>query len=116
MSQIVLKLKKLCDKVVRNKICVLLFVPDHFWTNEMCNEIMRTMSDAFHCIPDCFQTQKMCDQAVKEDSSFLQFVPDWFVTREWILMWYDDDKTKGSKSLNKKRVNVYCLASIKTLG
>ena len=80
----------MCDKVVRNKLCMLLLVPDHFWTQEMCNEIMRTMPDAFHCIPDRFKTQKMSDQAVKEDSSSLQFVPDWFVTKKWMWMWYDD--------------------------
>ena len=75
---------------MRSKLCMALFVPDHFWTQEMCNEIMRTMPDAFHHIPDRFKTQKMYDQAVKEDSSSLQFVPDWFVTREWMWMWYDD--------------------------
>ena len=68
-------------EAVKNKLCMLLFVPDHFWTQEMSNEIMCTMPDAFHCIPDRFKTQKMCDKAVKEDSSSLRFVPDWFVTR-----------------------------------
>ena len=80
----------MCDKVVRNKLCMLLFVPDHFWMQEMCNDIMHTMPDAFHLIPDRFKTQKMCDQAIKEDSSSLQFVPDWFLTRDWMQMWYDD--------------------------
>ena len=80
----------MCDKVVSNKLCMLLFVPDHFWMQGMCNDIMRTMPDAFHLIPDCFKTQKMCGQAIKEDSSSLQFVPDWFDTRDWMWMWYDD--------------------------
>ena len=80
----------MCDKVVSNKLCMLLFVPDHFWMQEMCNDIMRTIPDAFHLIPDCFKTQKMCGQAIKEDSSSLQFVPDWFVTREGTWMWFDD--------------------------
>ena len=69
---------------------MLLFVPDHFKTQEMYNEIMRTMPDAFHCIPDHFKSQAICDQAVKEDSSSLQFVPDWFVKKEQMWIWYDD--------------------------
>ena len=64
------------DEAVKNNLCMLLFVPDHFKTQEMYNEIMRTMPDAFHCIPDHFKSQAICDQAVKEDSSSLQFVPD----------------------------------------
>ena len=59
---------------------MILFVPDHLWTQEMCNEILRTMPDEFHRIPDRFKTKKMCDKAVKDDSSSLQFVPDWFIT------------------------------------
>ena len=55
---------------------MILFVPDHLWTQEMCNEILRTMPDEFHRIPDRFKTKKMCDKAVKDDSSSLQFVPD----------------------------------------
>ena len=69
---------------------MLLFVPDHFWTQEMCNEIMRTMPDAFHHIPDRFKTQKIRDKALKEDSSSLQFVLDWFVTQEQIDLWHDN--------------------------
>ena len=37
----------------------------------------------------------MCDKVVKDDPSFLQFVPNWFFTKEWIDMWYDDDKDKS---------------------
>ena len=70
------------DEAVKNKLCMLLFVLDHFKTQEMYNEIMRTMPDAFHRIPDHFKTQAICDQAVKEDSSSLQFVHDWFVKKE----------------------------------
>ena len=55
---------------------MLLFVPNHFWTQEMCIEIIHTMPDAFHRVPKT-QTQKMFDQAVKKDSSSLHFVPDW---------------------------------------
>ena len=53
------------DKVVRNKLCMLLFVPDHLWTHEMYNEVMRTMLNAFHRIPDRFKTQEMCIKAVE---------------------------------------------------
>ena len=75
---------------MRSKLCMALFVPDHFWTQEMCNEIMRTMPDAFHRIPDHFKAQKMCDHAVIYDPSSLAFVPDWFTTKDWVCMWYDD--------------------------
>ena len=104
----------MCDKVVRNKQCMLLFVPDHFWTQQMCNERMHTMPNAFHRILDRFKTQEMCikavevdpsflqlvpghfktqeiyDKALINDSSSLQFVPDWFVTQQQIHIWYDD--------------------------
>ena len=45
---------------------MLLFVPDHLWTQEMCIEIMRTMPDAFHCIRDHFKTQEICDKHQKK--------------------------------------------------
>ena len=85
------------------QVCMMLFVPDHFWMQEMCNEIMGTMADAFHRIPDHVKTQErfkkavevdpsflqldhfkmkeISDKVVKDDSSSLQFVPDWFITR-----------------------------------
>ena len=90
----------MCNEVVRNKPCMLLFAPDHFSTQEMCNEIMRTMPDAFHRIPDHFKTQEMCDKTVKNDSSSLQFDPDWFVRREWMWMWYDDCYDDDGDHLN----------------
>ena len=80
----------MCNEVVKDKLCRLLFVPDHFWMQETSNEIMRTMPDAFRCIPDHFKTQEMCDKAIKEDSSSLEYVPDWSVTGEWMWVWYDD--------------------------
>ena len=104
----------MCIEAVKDKLCMLLFVPDHFWTQEMCNEIMRIMPNLFHpilnrfktqsmckkavevdpsflqLVPDRFKTQEMCDQAIKEDFSPLQFVTDWFVTREGTWMWFDD--------------------------
>ena len=106
----------MCNEAVCNKLCMMLFVPDHLWMKETRNEIMRAISNAFHCIPDHFKTQEMCikaveidpsflqlipeqfqmqeicDKAVKNDSSSLQFVPDWFVTREQVDMWYDDNE------------------------
>ena len=46
----------MCDEAVRNKLCMMLYVPDHLWMKEMCNDIMRTMPNAFHRIPDRFKT------------------------------------------------------------
>ena len=80
----------MCNEVVQNKPCMLLFVPDHFWTQEMCNEVIHTLPDVFHYIPDRFKTQEMCDQVVKEDSSLLEYVSDWFATKDWMWTWYDD--------------------------
>ena len=72
------KSQETCDKVVRNKLCMLLFALDHLWRQGMCNEIMRTMQNAFHRIPDRFKTQEMCIKAVGVDPSFLQLVPNHF--------------------------------------
>ena len=52
------KTQEICNEAVRNKLCMLLFIPDLLWTQEMCNEIMRTMPNAFHRIPDRFKTQE----------------------------------------------------------
>ena len=70
------------DEAVHNKLCMMFFVPDHFWIQEVCNEIMRTMPNAFHRIPDHFKTQKMRIKAVEVDPSFLQLVPDHFKMKE----------------------------------
>ena len=46
-------------------------------------------------IPDHFKTQEICDKAVNDYPSSLQFVPDWFITSEWVDMWYDDYYDEG---------------------
>ena len=68
----------MCKEAVRNKPCMLFFVPDHFWMQKMCNKIMRTMSDAFYHSPDHFKRQKMCIKAVEVDPSFLELISDHF--------------------------------------
>ena len=60
--------QEMCSSAVQRKPCTLVFVPDHF------------------------KTQEIHDKAVKDDPSFLQFVPDSFVTQEQIKIWhYDGD-------------------------
>ena len=54
----------------------------------------------------------------------LRFLCDWFVSREWMFYdgyydgdnWDDEDKSKISKTLNKRRTLTHCLAPIKILG
>ena len=74
----------------------------------------------------------MCEEAVRDYLLSLQHVTDRFVTQEQIDLWYDDKyiyndhrmiewykcykKRKAQKASIKKRVNAYCLASIKVMG
>ena len=49
----------------------------------------------------------MCDKVVKDDPSFLQFVPNWFFTKEWIDMWYDDDRGKSFEWYDDDKDNFF---------
>ena len=106
----------MCDKAVCREPYALLYVPDHFITEEMCEETMYCRPVEFFLIPDCFKaqeiciktvevdpwqlehipdhlkTQKMCYKAVRDYLFSLQSVPDWFVTQQQIDIWYDDDE------------------------
>ena len=61
----------------------------------MCEKAVKDEPYVMKYVPDHFKTQQLCYKAVKNDPSFLQSVPDWFITKEWIDMWYDDDKDKS---------------------
>ena len=86
------KTQDVCNEVVRREPYNLRYAPDHLKTQEICDETVHTEPLSLAYVPDGFKTQKMCDQAVRDDSSSLQFVPDWFVTQEQIDLWDDDDK------------------------
>ena len=106
----------MCDKAVCREPYALLYVPDHFITEEMCEEVMHCRPVEFFLIPDRFKaqeiciktvevdpwqlehirdhlkTQKMCYKAVRDYLFSMQPVPDWFVTQQQIDIWYDDDE------------------------
>ena len=46
----------MCDEAVPNKLCMMLYVPDHLWMKEKCSDIMRIMPNAFHRTPNRFET------------------------------------------------------------
>ena len=46
---------------------MLLFVPDHFKTQEMCNKAMEKDPWLLGDVPDCFKTQEMCIRALEVD-------------------------------------------------
>ena len=70
----------------------------------------------------------MCDEAVALHPCTLENVPDCFVREQEIGPWDDDyhdelikwykgyQKRKTQKAQVKKRINAYCLASIKVVG
>ena len=86
---------------------MMLFVPDHLWTQEMYNEVMLTMPNTFHSIPDHFKTQGMCIKAVEVDSSFLQLVPDHFKMQEIC----DKARKKRQKNYGHKYGSFLCLVA-----
>ena len=85
----------MCEKAVKDEPYVMKYVPDHFKTQKMCYKAVKNDPSFLQLVSDHFKTQKLCYKAVKNDPSFLQSVPDWFITKEWIDMWYDDDKDKS---------------------
>ena len=107
-------------------------IPDHFKTQKIFERAVCLVPSFLQSIPDHLKTQEICDDAVCRDLFFLQFIPDYFVTQQQLKIWHDynvyyyDDKLiewyngykkkKGPKSLNKRRVNAYCLAPIKMVG
>ena len=57
----------------------------------MCSSTVCRKPRTMMFVPDHFKTQEMCERAVKDDPSFLQFVPDWFVTLQQIDIWHGND-------------------------
>ena len=126
------KRKEMYNEAVRNNPYMLRHVPDHFKTQEMCDKAVEIDPFILWSVRDWYKTQEMCDKTVEKVSWSLEYVPDWFVTQGQIKLWRDDNdycnddrlikwyedykKMKGLKSFNKRRVNAYCLASIKILG
>ena len=94
----------------------------------MCDIAVRIEPWLLRIIPDYFKLREMCDKVVARNPYMLEHIPHWFVTQQEIWPWDDDyhdefikwyegyQKRKAQKKKNRRRINAYCLASIKVVG
>ena len=117
------KMEEMCNEAVRRELYTLKHVPDHLKTKKMCEEVIQVRSEEFFLIPDRFKTQEMCIRAAKEvyGSCTVLLIGLWCyekcsVKTLIIMIILLGGAMYIKKSLNKRRVNAYCLASIKMMG
>ena len=64
-------------------------VSDHFKTQEMCIKAVAHNPCMLKYVPDHFKTQTMCNKVVVENPLNLNFVLDWFVAQQQVKIWHD---------------------------
>ena len=80
------KMKNLWEKIVKEILWMLEYVPKLFKTQEICKNAFEIDPDVIQYIPDCFKTQDMWERVLKEEADipgyFFALLPDQFKTQD----------------------------------
>lgn len=61
------------NKVLKNNLMMLKFIPNHFRTGELCGRGAKKFFYAFSYVPDQYETQQICESVILKNLENINF-------------------------------------------